>query len=198
VAEIKDTFKDRLSYSRLDGADSVTVSVQKRAGANIVSVADTLEEFRKEAPQGLKFEITADFSKYVRDAVADLENNMLTGLVLVVAVLFLFLGFRTSAIVATAIPMSMLIGFALVQALGYTMNMIILFGLILALGMLVDNAIVIVENIYRHVQLGKKRIEAAIAGTKEVAWPVATSTATTVAAFSPLLFWPGMMGEFMK
>ncbi len=202
VAKINDTFKDRTSYSRMNGADSVTISVQKRVGANIVFVADAvkmvLEEFREEAPAGLKFKVTLDYSDFVRSTVKDLENNILTGLVLVVGVLFLFLGFRTSAIVATAIPLSMLMSFALIQALGYTLNMIVLFGLILALGMLVDNAIVIVENIYRHVQLGQSRIQAAISGTKEVAWPVATSTATTVAAFSPLLFWPGMMGDFMK
>jgi len=202
VAEINDTFKDRTSYSRMNGADSVTISIRKRVGANIVFVADAakmvLEEFRKEAPEGLDFKITLDYSEFVRRTVKDLENNILTGLVLVLTVLFLFLGFRTSTIVATAIPLSMLISFAVIQTLGYVLNMIVLFGLILALGMLVDNAIVIVENIYRHAQLGQKRIEAAIAGTKEVAWPVATSTATTVAAFSPLLFWPGMMGDFMK
>ncbi|GAG43201.1 unnamed protein product, partial [marine sediment metagenome] len=126
------------------------------------------------------------------------ENNILSGLILVLGVLFLFLGFRTSLIVALAIPMSMLMSFAAIQALGYTLNMIVLFSLILALGMLVDNAIVIVENIYRHMQHGAGRIKAAMDGTGEVAWPVITSTATTLAAFSPLLFWPGIAGDFMK
>ncbi len=202
VAEIRDTFKDRMSYSRVNGVSSITVSVQKRTGANIVLISDAvkviLEQARKEAPEGVEFEIIQDFARYIRWMVKDLENSILTGLVLVMGVLFLFLGLRTSLIVAVAIPMSMLMSFTFISALGYTLNMIVLFSLLLALGMLVDNAIVIVENIYRHVQLGHSRFEAALIGTREVAWPVTTSTATTVAAFSPLLFWKGMMGEFMK
>jgi multidrug efflux pump subunit AcrB len=109
-----------------------------------------------------------------------------------------FLGWRPSTIVAMIIPLSMLITFFLIQMLGYTLNMIVLFSLVLVLGMLVDNAIVIVENIYRHMQLGYSRQEAAILGAREVAWPVTTSTLTTVGAFLPLMFWPGMMGSFMK
>jgi len=202
VAKVKDTFKDRNGYARLNGRPSITLAVRKRIGANVVHLADgvrmVLAEFRKTAPAGVDFDITLDQSKYIRAMVADLENNILSGLVLVVAVLFLFLGFRTSAIVALAIPLSMLISFAVILALGYTLNMIVLFGLVLALGMYVDNAIVIVENIYRHMQLGYGRIRAAMAGAAEVAWPVIASTATTIAAFLPLLFWSGMMGDFMK
>ncbi len=202
VARVRDTFKDRESISRLDGTDSITVSVVKRVGADIIPIADQvkviLEEARKLAPVGTKFEITLDQSKDIRMMVADLENNIASGLVLVMLVLVLFMGWRTSVIVALAIPMSMLMSFAAIQALGYTLNMIVLFSLILALGMLVDNAIVIVENIFRHTELGFGRIEAAMKGTAEVAWPVITSTGTTIAAFSPLLFWPGVMGDFMK
>ncbi len=202
VVTIRDTFKDRTSYSRLDGVASITVSVQKRVGANIIFLADAvkmiLARARERAPGGVKLEITLDYSKYVRSMLSDLENNILSGLVLVVAVLVLFLGWRTSAMVAIAIPMSMLISFTLIRALGHTLNMVVLFGLVLSLGMLVDNAIVIVENIHRHMQLGYRRVEAALKGAAEVAWPVITSTATTVAAFSPLLFWPGVIGDFMK
>jgi len=202
VARVRDTFKDRESLARLDGLDSITVSVQKRVGANILDVADRVKaivgEARKRAPAGTKFEITLDQSKDIRAMVADLENNIFSGLVLVVAVLVLFMGWRTSLIVALAIPMSMLISFAAIQALGYTLNMVVLFSLILALGMLVDNAIVIVENIFRHTEQGYGRIAAAMKGTAEVAWPVIASTATTVAAFSPLLFWPDTIGDFMK
>ena len=202
VATVRDTFKDRMSYSRLDGVESVTVSVKKRVGANIVHIARyvkaILEEFRAKAPKAVHFELTLDQSKDIKLMVADLENNILTGLILVVLVLVLFMGFRTSMIVALAIPLSMLMSFALILALGYTLNMVVLFSLILALGMLVDNAIVIVENIHRHLEMGKGRIEASMAGTAEVAWPVITSTATTIAAFSPLMFWPDIMGDFMK
>jgi len=202
VAEVLDTFKDRTSYSRLDGAESITISVQKRIGANIVDIVDKvgaiLAEARKIAPKGVKFEITLDQSEQIRMMNADLENNILSGLILVVGVLMLFMGLRSSIIVALAIPLSMLLSFVVLAMLGYTLNMIVLFSLILALGMLVDNAIVIVENIYRHMGLGLPRIEAAMKGTSEVAWPVISSTATTVAAFAPLLFWPGIMGDFMK
>ena len=130
--------------------------------------------------------------------VADLENNIINALFLVVGVIFFFMGLVNSIFVALAIPFSMLISFAVLNALGYTLNIVVLFSLILALGMLVDNAIVIVENIYRHLQEGKNRVEAAIDGTAEVAWPVITSTATTLCAFFPMLFWPGIMGEFMS
>jgi multidrug efflux pump len=202
IGVVRDTFKDRTSYSRLSGEPSITLSIQKRVGADIiplaVAVEKILEEARKQVPQGVTFEVTLDQSEDIRSMVKDLENNILSGLVLVVIVLLLFLGLRTSAIVALAIPMSMLISFFVIQAMGMTLNMIVLFSLIMALGMLVDNAIVIVENIYRHIQLGYDRVEAAKLGTGEVAWPVITSTATTLAAFSPLLFWPDIMGEFMK
>ncbi|NIA06566.1 MAG: AcrB/AcrD/AcrF family protein [Actinobacteria bacterium] len=202
VATVRDTFKDRMSYARLDGTESITVAVKKRVGANIVHIAGyvkvILDEFRKAAPTTVRFELTLDQSKETEMMVKDLENNVLTGLILVVMVLVLFMGLRTSIIVGLAIPLSMLMSFALLQGLGYTLNMVVLFSLILALGMLVDNAIVIVENIYRHMEMGLGRIEAAKKGTAQVAWPVITSTATTIAAFSPLLFWPGIMGEFMK
>ena len=202
VATVRDTFKDPETMSRLDGADSVTISIQKRVGANIVELADAVKKLlaqtRDRYPDGVKFEITFDESKYIRNMVLDLENNIVSGLILVVGVLMLFVGLRASIIISLVIPLSMLISFAVIQALGYTLNMIVLFSLVLALGMLVDNAIVIVENIYRHRQIGYSRLDAAILGTREVAWPVITSTLTTLAAFLPLMFWPGIMGDFMK
>ncbi len=202
VAKVRDTFKDRTSFARLDGVNSITVSVQKRIGANIIPIAKTvkaiLAEARRRSPMGTRFEITLDKSKDIRRSVADLENNIATGLVLVVLVLVLFMGLRSSLIVAMIIPLSMLISFAVIQMLGFTLNMVVLFSLMLSLGMLVDNAIVIIENVYRHMEMGLDRVEAAMKGTSEVAWPVITSTATTIAAFSPLLFWPGIMGDFLK
>ncbi len=202
VATVRDAFKDRTTYSRLDGVDNITLSIQKRVGANIVYVSDyiraVLAKAQEQIPGAVKFDITYDMSKYIRNTVADLENNIAAALILVTGVLLLFLGLRPSMIVAMIIPLSMLITFFLIQALGYTLNMIVLFSLVLVLGMLVDNAIVIVENIYRHMQLGHSRIEAARLGAAEVAWPVITSTFTTVCAFLPLMFWPGIMGDFMK
>ena len=202
VAAVRYTFKDRLSYSRLDGIDNITLSVSKRVGSNAVHVSDyvkaVIDKAQEQAGDMLKFDITYDMSKMVRNMVADLENNIASALVLVTLVLLLFLGWRPSTIVAMIIPLSMLITFFLVQMLDYTLNMIVLFGLVLVLGMLVDNAIVIVENIFRHLQLGHSRVEAAILGARQVAWPVTTSTFTTVCAFFPLMFWPGIMGDFMK
>jgi len=202
VATVRAAFKDRTSYSRLNGSSNVTLSIQKRVGANVVQVTDyiraILDKAQEQLPGAVTFTVTFDMSKYIRNMVADLENNILSALILVTGVLLLFLGWRPSTIVAMVIPLSMLIAFFLIQMLDYTLNMVVLFSLVLVLGMLVDNAIVIVENIYRHIQLGYSRIEAAILGAREVAWPVATSTFTTVCAFLPLMFWPGIMGDFMK
>ncbi|MBN2592285.1 MAG: efflux RND transporter permease subunit [Sedimentisphaerales bacterium] len=202
VAAVDYTFKDRTTYSRLDGIPNITLSITKRAGANAVRVSDyikaVIDKAQQQAQGMLKFDITFDMSKYVRNMVADLENNIFSALVLVTVILLLFLGWRPSSIVAMIIPLSMLITFFVVQMLGYTLNMIVLFSLVLVLGMLVDNAIVIVENIFRHLQLGYSRVDAAILGARQVAWPVATSTFTTVCAFLPLMFWPGIMGDFMK
>jgi len=202
VAAVRYMFKDRTSYSRLDGIPNITLSVSKRVGANAVHVSDyikaVIDTAQEQAGSVLRFDITYDMSKMVRNMVADLENNIASALILVTVVLLLFLGWRPSTIVAMIIPLSMLITFFLVQMLGHTLNMIVLFSLVLVLGMLVDNAIVIVENIYRHLQLGHSRTEAAILGARQVAWPVITSTFTTVCAFLPLMFWPGIMGDFMK
>lgn len=201
VATIKDHYKDPTSLSRIDGAKSVTILVSKRTGENIVQVTDkvkeAVEELKPQMPPSMKVTLTADRSADVRLMVKELENNILSGLVLVLVVVFLFIGGRSALFVALAIPYSMLITFAILYGFNITLNMVVLFSLILALGMLVDNGIVIVENIYRHMQEGKTPLKAAIDGTDEVAWPVTTSTITTLGAFFPLLFWPDIMGEFM-
>ena len=202
VARIVDAFEDRVSMARLNGKKSVTLAIKKRTGANIIEVADQVFAFlsaaENEVPAGVELSVTLNQSKDIRRMVSELENNIISGLILVVSVLFLFLGLRNSVFVALAIPFSMLLSFAVLQLLGITLNMVVLFSLILALGMLVDNAIVIVENIYRHMQEGKSAIQAAKVATDEVAWPVISSTLTTLCAFFPMTFWPGIMGEFMK
>lgn len=199
IATITDTFKDRESISRVNGQPCVSVSVKKRSGVNAVGlireVEGILDSYR--LPPGIHKTIVMDQSEYVASMITELENNVLSGFILVVVVLFVFLGARNSLFVGLAIPLSMLIAFALMAARGETMNFIVLFSLVLSVGMLVDNAIVIVENIYRNRTLGLSRIEAARRGAAEVAWPVITSTLTTLAAFAPLLFWPGIMGQFM-
>jgi multidrug efflux pump len=201
VARVVDGYAERETYSRMAGQASVTLAVKKRAGANILEVASnakaTAAAQAERWPAGVTFRALGDESKYIAQSVADLQNNILTALILVIAVIVLFMGFRPSLFVAMSIPLSMLASMLVLDVLGFTLNMVVLFSLILALGMLVDNAIVVVENVYRHQEMGKDRRQAAIDGTSEVAVAVAASTATTVAAFFPLVFWTGIMGEFM-
>jgi multidrug efflux pump subunit AcrB len=201
IANIKYGFKDKNTYARLNGENAVTIDISKRVGENIIEIADNIKEIlaqkNSEFPKNLEVNITTDQSKDIKKMVHELENNIFSGLVLVLIILFFFLGIRNAFFVAVAIPLSMLMSFLILQAMGVTMNMVVLFALILALGMLVDNAIVIIENIYKFLEEGNSLFEAAKLGTGEVAWPVFTSTMTTVAAFAPLLFWPGVVGDFM-
>ncbi len=202
VARVLDGFKDETSRSRLDGIESVNLAVKKRVGENIIHITDRIDEVIRRAvptwPQDTQITKLMDQAKDIRLMVADLENNIITGLLLVVVVLLFAMGLRNAVLVSMAIPLSMLISFSVLHALGITLNMVVLFSLTLALGMLVDNAVVIVENVYRYMQQGVPRVEAAMRATGEVAWPVIGSSLTTLAAFFPMIFWPGLMGEFMK
>ncbi len=201
VGRVVDGYADRATYSRMNGTPSISLSIQKRLGENIVDIAKgtmtTVEAQSESWPEGVEYAFIADQSREIEAMVSELENNIISGLILVVLVLVFFMGFRNSLFVGLAIPLSMLVSFVVLQLLGITLNMVVLFALILALGMLVDNAIVIVENIYRHVEGGMKLTQASIKGVSEVAVPVATSTLTTVLAFAPMLFWGGIMGQFM-
>ncbi|MBN2801435.1 MAG: efflux RND transporter permease subunit [Deltaproteobacteria bacterium] len=201
VARVVDGYAERQTYARMNGQPVVSLSVTKRAGANIIEVAKEVKRLAAEHseawPEGVSYKIVNDQSLRIEDMVFELQNSILTALVLVVGVILLFMGARNALFVAISIPSSFLLSMMVLQALGFTLNMIVLFALIMALGMLVDNAIVVVENVYRHLEMGKSKVEAAIEGTREMAIPVATSTATTVAAFLPLVFWTGIMGKFM-
>ncbi len=202
VARVVDGFKDEEGRSRLNGQEAVNIQIKKRAGENILGITDKVsvivDEKRHTWPAGTEITKLMDQAKDIRMMVSDLENNIITGLILVIVVLLFFLGIRNAVLVSMAIPFSMFISFVLLSALGITLNMVVLFSLTLALGMLVDNAIVIVENIYRYMEQGVPRIQAAMKATSEVAQPVIASTLTTLAAFFPLIFWPGIMGEFMS
>ncbi|MFC1751910.1 efflux RND transporter permease subunit [Thermoproteota archaeon] len=202
VALVRDYFKEKTTHARVNNIESVALSVQKRSGENVIRIANEIKALlEKEAPKLPKttsISFHADQSEMIQEIVDELENSIMLGLILVVLVLFLFMGIRNSIFVATAIPLSMLIAFIILQTAGITLNMVVLFSLILALGMLVDNAIVIVENIYRFIEEGQPRIQAAMKATSEVAWPVIASTATTVAAFLPIAFMPGIPGKFMR
>ena len=179
---------------------SVSIEIMKKSGENVLALTDAVNHTIDEMAlsDDVDIIISLDQSKEVRMMLSDLENGIGTSLILVLLVIFIGLGARNAFLVAVAIPFSMLISIICLSLLGFTLNMMVLFSLILALGMLVDNAIVIVENIYRHYSMGLSRPKAALKGTSEVAWPVITSTATTVGAFFPMIFWPGMLGSFMS
>jgi len=202
VATVSFGMKDRETISRANGRDAVTLIVKKRSGENIIRIAadvrQLLDRERPGLPAGVEIGIVADQSVAIENMVRELENNILSGLILVVVILLAFFGVRNALFVGISIPFSMLITFIVLSFMGITLNMVVLFSLILALGMLVDNAIVIVENIYRHRGKGQGAEDAADAGTGQVAGAVIASTLTTVCAFAPLVFWPGIMGEFMK
>ena len=201
VASVVDGFGDRASYSRMNGEPAVSLAVSKRTGSNILDVASQVKEIAKKQsagwPEGVYYRVLGDQSRFVDDMVGELENNIISALILVVAVILIFMGARNSLFVALTIPLSMLLSMIALSIFGMTLNMVVLFSLILALGMLVDNAIVLVENVYRHVEEGSDRETAAIEGTREIAVAVTSSTLTTVVAFAPLVFWTGIMGQFM-
>ncbi len=200
LAEVSDTYKDLSSISRLNGAPSISLEIRKRNRENSVVLINEVKRIIHDfgIPSDVAVTYVMDQSEYIDMMISELENNIVTGFLLVVCVIFLFMGLRNSLFVAVAIPLSMLIAFTIMNLRGATLNMIVLFSLVLALGMLVDNAIVIVENIYRLRTTGLSRRDAARQGASEVAWPVITSTVTTCMAFAPLLFWPDIMGQFMS
>lgn len=195
--------KDRTSIARSDGLPVVSVDVIKRTGENLIEAADNVKAILKDAenrvfPPDLKVSVFNDQSYYTKLLISNLENSIISGVILVILVLLFFMGLRNASFVGIAIPLSMLTGILWLFITDVTLNMVVLFSLILALGMLVDNGIVIVENVYRYFQRGYSPIEAAKYGAGEVAMPIIASTATTLAAFLPIAFWPGLFGEFMK
>ena len=203
VADVLFTYKEVESFARLDGEQVVSLNVIKKSGENLLEATDKIREILQQAkgknlPEDLKVTITNDQSKQTRNQIANLENSIISGVILVTLVLLFFLGLRNATFVGLSIPFSMFISFLLLSALGITLNFIVLFSLILALGMLVDNAIVTIENIYRlYDEEGLSSFEAAKQGVGEIAVPIISSTATTLAAFFPLLFWDDIIGEFM-
>ncbi len=203
IAEVEFGYEDRESFARLNNIPVVTLDVKKQGGENIIKASNSINEIVDDAkanrfPKDLNVSITGDQSTATQSMVNDLENNIISGIILVVLVLLFFLGLRNALFVGIAIPLSMLMGILWLNTTGVTLNMMVLFALILSLGMLVDNGIVVVENIYRLHAEGLNLRKAAKEGAGEVAWPIIASTATTLAAFTPLLFWEDMMGEFMK
>lgn len=201
VAVVRDAFKKETSRSRSNSLQAVKISVKKRYGENILAITREVEKIisneQKTWPRDTTITRVLDKSRDIKIMVADLENNILSGLVLVVIVVLFSMGFRNALLISLAIPFSMFISFSVLQLMGVTLNIVVLFSLTLAMGMLVDNSVVIMENIYRFMEQGMGRVEAAMKATAEVSPPVIVATLITVAAFLPLLFWPGIIGEYM-
>lgn len=204
VADVIDGYADPLTFARLDRKPVVSLQVIKKSGENLINATDKIFSILANAraeniiPKNLKIAITNDQSDFVKKLVSNLENSIIMGIIFVILVLFFFLGFRNGLFVGIAIPMSLFISLIVLNLIGSTINMMVLFGMVLALGMLVDNAIVVVENSYRFVHAGYSLFESIKMAVGEIAMAIIASTATTLAAFFPIIFWPGLMGEFMK
>ncbi|MCF7363017.1 MFS transporter [Vibrio diazotrophicus] len=204
IATVRRAFRDPSSFARLDGKSAIVLDVKKRAGENIIETVELVKTVIREAqkredwPSNLLVKYTWDESQDVEMMLNDLQNNVLSAIILVVIVIIAVLGVRTALLVGVSIPGSFLIGLLTLSVFGLTVNIIVLFALIMAVGMLVDGAIVVTEFADRRMQEGMPRGEAYRDAAKRMAWPITASTATTLAAFAPLLFWPDVTGEFMR
>lgn len=204
VATVRRAFRDPESFARLDGKSAVVLDIKKRAGENIIETVELVKavvggaQQRAEWPNNLLVKFTWDESKDVKIMLNDLQNNILSAIILVVIVIIAILGVRTALLVGISIPGSFLTGLLVLSVFGLTVNIVVLFSLIMAVGLLVDGAIVVTEFADRRMQEGEARKTAYQAAAKRMAWPITASTATTLAAFAPLLFWPDVTGEFMK
>ncbi|MGI9465141.1 MAG: efflux RND transporter permease subunit, partial [Aestuariivirgaceae bacterium] len=202
VADIRRTFKDPSRFARFNGKPSITLDVVKRIGSNIIEtnqqVRDLVAAKSTDWPQSVRIDFALDESKVIFEVLGSLQASIITAIALVMVICVAALGTRSALLVGLAIPTSFMIGFLMVSLFGRTINNMLMFGMVLTVGMLVDGAIVIVEFADRKMAEGMPRREAYIAAAKRMFWPVASSTATTLAAFLPMLFWPGVPGKFMS
>ncbi len=202
VAWIRPTFKDPEGFARIDGQPALVLEISKRAGANVIATIEQVERLLEEAggmiPEALEITTIMDQSEMVEEMLDELLNNVLTAVVMVLVVVLAAMGLRSALMVGLTIPGAFLTGILLIWTLGYTLNVVVLFSLILVAGLLVDGAIVVSELADRHLRQGQPPREAWVNAAARMSWPVIASTATTLAVFVPLLFWPGVVGEFMK
>ena len=203
VARVSDTYEEAETIARLNGRHAMTLSISRKSGGNIITIVgeikELLEEYKSEKlPHGAYINTTIDMSVYTKDSLGKLQSNALFGIIFVVIALGIFLGLRNAFFVAIGMPVTFMATFIFMKVTGRSLNGTSLFGLVLVLGIVVDHAIVITENIYRHAQLGKSINQAVLDGMREVTAPVLSATATTVAAFLPLMLMPGIIGAFLK
>ena len=199
VAEVRPTFKDATTITRVNGKPAMTIEVSKRTGANLIETVDgvkkVVERLEKSWPHGVQVSYTQDKSKLIRTMLGDLQNSVAMGVLLVAVIILFALGFRASFFIGIAIPASFLTGVLGLQLAGLTVNIVVLFSLILAVGMLVDDAIIVSEFAERRMSEGMPPREAYSLAAKRMSGPVIAATSTRIAAFSPLLFWPGTVGN---
>jgi multidrug efflux pump subunit AcrB len=202
IAVIKDGFKEQESFSRLNGQNVISISIIKRTGENLLAASDKIKDIInkdlvKTFPKDLKLTITGDTSKFTRNTLDELINTIILGFILVTLVLMFFMGLKTAFFVGLSVPLSMCIAFMVMPTIGFSLNMIVMFGFIFALGIVVDDAIVVIENTHRiHKRVPDIKLAAKMAAG-EVFKPILSGTLTTLAPFFPLAFWPGMVGRFM-
>jgi multidrug efflux pump len=202
IADVRQTFRDPVGFTRIDGEPSVALRVRNRPGTNVIEtvarVRDLVERERALWPPNLQVTYTQDRSRSIEQMLSDLQNNILTAVGLVLAATLAILGWRAGMLVALAIPGSFLSGILALSLLGYTFNIVVVFGLILVVGMLVDAAIIVVEQADRNLAEGRTREAAFLSAAQRMAWPIIAATATTLAVFIPLLMWPGSIGQFFR
>ncbi len=202
IADVRRTYKDAESYARLNGKPALAIEVVQRGGSNlvdaIIEAKAIIEAERQYWPNEIEISVSRDKSKDVNDMLTELQNSVLAAVLLVFIVIIGILGIRSALLVGISIPGSFLLGILLIGSFGITINMMVLFALIMAVGMLVDGAIVVTEMADRRLAEGESRHDAYSRAAIRMSWPIIASTCTTLAAFVPLAFWPGISGEFMK
>ena len=202
IAKVKRTFEDRKSFANVNGQNSITIEVSKRVGENIIDTIKKVKkvtfELKETFPENVNISFSQDRSKSIKTMLNSLQNNVIAAIILVLIIILGALGIRSGLLVGVSIPGSFLSGILALSAMGFTVNIVVLFALILSVGLLVDGAIVVVEYADRMIKEGLSIKESYAKASKKMALPIISSTATTLAAFLPLIFWPGLAGEFMK
>ena len=202
IAEVNDNFAEQASFARLNGKNVITLNVIKKNGANLLDASDQIKEIvddlkERDYPKDMEVTVTGDQSRFTRNTLEELNNTIIIGFILVTIVLMFFMGFTNAFFVALSVPLSMFVAYLIIPGLGFTMNMIVMFAFIFALGIVVDDAIVVIENTHRLHRFNPDINVAAKKAAGEVFLPILSGTLTTLAPFFPLAFWPGIVGQFM-
>ncbi len=202
LADVTDSFAEQASFARLNGKNVITLNVIKKSGANLLDASDQIKDIVDDLkehsyPKDMEVTLTGDQSRFTRNTLEELNNTIIIGFILVTVVLMFFMGFTNAFFVGLSVPLSMFVAYMIIPGLGFTMNMIVMFAFIFALGIVVDDAIVVIENTHRLHRFNPDINIAAKKAAGEVFLPILSGTLTTLAPFFPLAFWPGIVGQFM-